>query len=236
MKNVLQQKPDDKLSARLLASVAFVDDQDIAGKAVLDIGCGFGWCEMNFLSRGVKQVTGIEISDMDLLAARKGIKDSRAKFVTAGALKLPFDDASFDTVVSWEVIEHIPKGSEQQMFAEVKRVLKPGGSFYISTPHDQLFAKLLDPAWWLIGHRHYSAAALATYARQHDFEVLDTQIKGSVWTVLGILNMYVSKWGFRREPFFARFFERHERHEYAQSGFANIFQKMKKVTGHAEAT
>ncbi len=228
MKNVLSQKPGDKLDARLMASMKFVNNKDVIDKRVLDIGCGFGWCEVNFLERGVKQVTGIEITDEDLLAARNGIQDQRAKFVTAGALDLPFPDSSFDTVISWEVIEHIPKATEDQMFAEVYRVLKPGGRFYLSTPHDQLFAKVLDPAWWLVGHRHYSASTLAGYAKNNNLQVVSVEVKGGIWTVIGILNMYIAKWIFHRELFFAAVFERRQTHEYSIAGFADIFVKMKK--------
>ncbi len=230
MKNILQQGPHDELNSRLRASITFVDTSDISGKSVLDIGCGFGWCEANFLGRGVKSVTGIEISEDDIKAAKSGIQDPRATFITAGALELPFPDASFDTVVSWEVIEHIPKGTENKMFAEVNRVLKPNGVFYLSTPHDHPVAKFLDPAWWLIGHRHYSDEQLRLFSHNNNFELIDSHIKGGIWTVIGMLNMYISKWVFRRDPLFGAFFRIREDREYAsRTGFANIFIKARKM-------
>lgn len=229
MKNLLHQGPQDPLNARLSASVEFLDLTDIKDKEVLDIGCGYGWCVNFCLQKGVKSVTGIEISEADLTTVKEGINDRRAHFVVAGALELPFRDNSFDTVVSWEVIEHIPKGTESKMFAEVNRVLKPGGVLYLSTPHDHPFAKLLDPTWWLVGHRHYSREKLLAYAGATGFRVLDTHIKGGYWTVLGILNMYISKWIFRREPLFGDFFKIREEREYTEdTGFANIFVKARK--------
>lgn len=79
-------------------------------------------------------------------------------------MELPFENESFDTVVCWEVIEHLPENSEHALFVEVNRVLKVGGAFSLSTPHDSLVSKLLDPAWWLMSHRHYSKGSLLGYA------------------------------------------------------------------------
>ena len=55
MKNILDERPSHDLSGRLLASVQFVEDIDLKDRDVLDIGCGYGWCELNFLGRGVKK-------------------------------------------------------------------------------------------------------------------------------------------------------------------------------------
>jgi ubiquinone/menaquinone biosynthesis C-methylase UbiE len=135
MKNLLNEKPNSKLIGRLKFTVKkFIKEKDVVNKKVLDIGCGYGWFELNALKRGVKEIHGIEITDEDLKTVRENIKDLRAKFKKGGALKLPFRDNYFDTVVSWEVIEHIPKNTEDRMFKEVSRVLKKNGIFYLSTP------------------------------------------------------------------------------------------------------
>lgn len=230
MKNILEEKPSLDLKGRLLASVQFVDDEDVKDKRVLNIGCGFGWCELNFLSRGVKQMAGIEISEEDLKTARENIIDEKVKFSVGSAIKAPFPDQSFNTVVSWEVIEHIPKNTENRMFVEVNRVLQPGGTFYLSTPHASFFSNILDPAWWLIGHRHYSRRQLASYAKKNGFEVIDVKIKGRWWMLFSVLNMYISKWILRREPLFKDVFSQKDHEEYmAEDGFGDIFIKMKKV-------
>lgn len=230
MKNILDEKPSHNLRGRLLASVQFVDDEDVKNKRVLNIGCGFGWCELNFLDRGVHQMTGIEISEEDLKTARENVRNEKIDFCVGSAAELPFPAQSFDTVVSWEVIEHIPLNTENQMFAEVARVLKSGGMFYLSTPHASFFSNMLDPAWWLIGHRHYSRRQLASYAKKNGFEVMEVKIKGKWWALLSILNMYISKWILRREPLFQDIFSQKEHEEYmTDDGFSNIFIKFRKV-------
>lgn len=228
MKNILHQKPTDELNARLEFSTKFVKESSIKNKKVLDIGCGFGWFELNVLERGVGQVVGIEISKEDLKAARL-IKDKRAIFKVGGALKLPFDDNYFDTVVAWEVIEHIPKDTENQMFKEVQRVLRKDGVFYLSTPYDSFWSKYLDPAWWLIGHRHYSKEKLVSLGKENDLDVKDVYIKGRYWSLIGLLNMYFSKWVLRRGQLFLDYCKKKENHDYqTSSGFMGIFVKYAK--------
>jgi len=100
------------------------------------------------------------------------------------------------------------------MFAEIYRVLKPGGVFYMSTPFRSIMSNILDPAWWLIGHRHYSIVELQLFARQTDFNIIVIKIKGGVFSLLADLNMYIAKWVFRRQLFFRQFFAKKEMMEY----------------------
>ena len=226
MKNILKEKPETELNARLKESIKLVSDRDIKNKNVLDIGCGYGWFELNALSKGVKSITGMEISKEDLSTIKNNIKDKRLILKVGSAIDLPFKDKSFDTVVCWEVIEHIPKDTENKMFSEVYRVLKTGGNFYLSTPYNHIVTNLFDPAWWLIGHRHYSKKQFYKYAKYNNFLVSIFKVKGRIWSSLSIVNLYFSKWILRRKPIFSFFFTKMENFEYNNdSGFVNIFAK-----------
>lgn len=227
MENILEEKPSSNLAGRLKASVEFVDDTDVIGKTILDIGCGYGWCELNFLGRGVQKIVGVERSEKDLNTIKKNISHERLELKVASATSLPFLENSFDTIVSWEVIEHIPKGSEKLMFSEVARVLKQGGVFYLSTPHSTLFTNILDPAWLLAGHRHYTQEKLEELAREAGLKVELVSIKGGWWSLLYILNLYISKWIFQTRPIFDPIFSKKEHIEYMNEGFANIFIKLR---------
>lgn len=230
MKNILNDIPNEQLTGRLKFTVKkFVKAKDIIGKKVLDIGCGYGWFELNALERGVKEIVGIEITKEDLKTAKSNINDKRATFKVAGALKLPFKDNYFDTVVAWEVIEHIPKNTEDIMFKEVGRVLKKDGVFYLSTPYDSLPANLLDPAFWLTGHRHYSKEKLKKYAEESTMKVTNLEVKGKFWQIFSLLNMYISKWIFRRESFLKELTLKKVDKEYMKgNGYTNIFVRYKK--------
>jgi len=230
MKNLIDEKPTDLLSGRTLFNTTFISDVDVVDRKILDIGCGFGWFEYNTLQRGVSHITGIEHTAEALSAARCNLSDAKVDFIDASALSLPFEDNSYDTVVSWEVLEHIPKGTEPKMFAEVARVLKQNGRFYLSTPHRSFFSCVFDPAWWLIGHRHYSVDALCALAVGNGFEVEKVVLNGGWWEIIGINNLYVAKWIFRRRPFFERDIRAAQDAEYAKgNGFTNIFLKLRKV-------
>lgn len=229
MKNILKEKPIYDVKGRLAESLRFVAKEDVVGKKILDIGCGYGWCELHFLERGAKEIVGTEITEDDLTTIKESIINKKAKFIIGDAINLPCKDGSFDTVVSWEVIEHIPEHTENKMFAEVNRVLKKDGVFYLSTPYAQFFNNIFDPAWWLIGHRHYSQKQLSSYGEENGFIVEKIMMRGRWWSLFSLVNMYISKWIFRRERVFGKIFLKHDDDEYQNgSGFVTIFAKYRK--------
>ena len=229
MKNIINEKPSKNLNGRLLACANFVNNNDINKKNILDIGCGFGWCELNFLSRGAREITATEKSEDDLKTVKNNVDNQKVKLIVCDATNLPFINDKFDTVVMWDVIEHIAKKTESKMFFEVHRVLKSGGHFYISTPYASFFSKLTDPAWWLTGHRHYSKEDINKFAKNHGFEIIEIKLGGGWWSVFSTINMYISKWVFQRKPFFEKIFNNKENSEYKRNnGFVNIFVKFKK--------
>jgi len=73
MRNITNEEPSLELKGRLAFSSRFVYDSDIKSKSVLDIGCGYGWFELNALKKGVKNIVGMEMSDRDLSTAKKHI-------------------------------------------------------------------------------------------------------------------------------------------------------------------
>lgn len=230
MKNIISEKASDKVSEVGYAAVSDLDDNDLKNKVVLDVGCGYGWFENYALSKNVKKIYGMEITKEDLLTAKKSVSDKRAQFVVGSANKIPFKDNSFDTVISLEVIEHIPKNTEFIFFKEVDRVLKKGGTFYLSTPYNSFFSKLGDPAYFLIGHRHYSKNELIKFGKKVKFKPVEIYLKGSWWSLISNNNMYISKWIFRRKRFFEDFMiEKNALEYYGSNGFLNVHVKYRKM-------
>lgn len=230
MRNILKEDNLVNLEGRTKYSLDFINPNDIADKEILDIGCGFGWFEKEALGLNAKKIAGIEISEDNIAVSKSRVPDEHATFKTGTALSLPFPDKSFDTVVAWEVIEHIPKGKEKAMFQEIYRVLRDPGVLYLSTPYKTFWSNFFDPAWWLVGHRHYSSKQLADYAQNNSFKIEEEKVGGRWWSLLYILNMYIAKWFFRRRPFFQNFFREKDDAEYFQEGgFVNIFMKLKKL-------
>ncbi len=231
MKNIINEIPSQSdVHGRSKYSIKFVDDIDIKDKKVLDVGCGYGWYELILKSRGAAYICGIEISDNDLSTAKKHIIDKKIEFKIGSAIDIPYPDKYFDTIVSWEVIEHIPKNTEDKMFQEIHRALKSNGVFYLSTPYKSLISMILDPAWWILGHRHYSKKQLKKFGVDNGFELQNIKVKGAFWNLFSILTMYIFKWIFRRRFPFEAYVNKKLDIEYeSNNGYVDVFVKYKKL-------
>lgn len=105
-----------------------------ASSHVLDLGCGVGGPGLRLADRTGARVTGISISEEQIntanrLAVEAGLAD-RTTFQHADAMRLPFENDSFDAVMALESICHMP--DRQQVFTEVARVLRPGGRIVLT--------------------------------------------------------------------------------------------------------
>lgn len=104
------------------------------GQKVLDAGCGFGGTLASLNENfDAMDLTGLNIDPRQIARAEKKVRarDGNAlRFVEGNACSMPFPDASFDAVTAVECIFHFP--SRRDFFAEVLRVLKPGGKLAIS--------------------------------------------------------------------------------------------------------
>lgn len=94
----------------------------------LDLGCGTGNYTLELYKRGF-QVVGVDISRRMLKIAQKKLPN--AKFIKANAYSLPFEDNTFDLVLSVTMLEFIHE--PEKVLSEVYRVLKPGGEAVIGT-------------------------------------------------------------------------------------------------------
>lgn len=103
---------------------------DVAGKTVLDVGCGDGALAVELWKRGAK-VTGVDATPSMIEAARKRAARQSADiaFEVATAQSLPFPPDAFDAVVAVTVLCFIEEGDP--VFREVARVLRPSGRLVI---------------------------------------------------------------------------------------------------------
>ncbi len=108
---------------------------EVAGKHVLEIGCGGGQCSIAFAKRGAI-VTGIDISDEQVRFAQKLAEEHgvKATFLQGDVTSLGIiANATQDIVFSAYALQYLER--LDLCFAEVHRVLKPGGLFVCSLDH-----------------------------------------------------------------------------------------------------
>jgi ubiquinone/menaquinone biosynthesis C-methylase UbiE len=122
---------------------------DVAGLAVLDLGCGTGRHSLPLALAGAT-VTGVDFSAGMLDEARRKPGAEAVRFLVHDLHEpLPFADGSFDRVVSGLVLEHLHDLGA--FFAEAHRVLRPGGRAVVTAMHPAMFlkgvaARFTDPA------------------------------------------------------------------------------------------
>jgi len=113
---------------RYIFASTFVKD-----KVVLDAACGTGYGSSFLVENGASKVTGIDNSHEAIQYCTENYSNPRLDFKNADCIQLPFEDSTFDTVVSFEIIEHLK--NTDKFLAEMKRVLKNNGIFIVSTPN-----------------------------------------------------------------------------------------------------
>ncbi|OAY63588.1 24-methylenesterol C-methyltransferase 2-like [Ananas comosus] len=110
------------------------------GQRVLDVGCGVGGPMRAIAARSGAHIVGITINEYQVARARahnrKARLDAQCEVVCGNFLQMPFPNASFDGAYSIEATCHAPR--LQDVYAEVFRVLRPGGLYvsyeWVTTP------------------------------------------------------------------------------------------------------
>jgi ubiquinone/menaquinone biosynthesis C-methylase UbiE len=118
-----------------------------AGKQVLEIGCGAGPASCLFAESGA-HVTGIDLTEAGVEMARRHTAGLDVKVERMDAEQMSFADASFDHVFSWGVLHHT--SDSERAFAEVARVLRPGGTALIMVYNRASARYWIKGAIWLL--------------------------------------------------------------------------------------
>ena len=103
-----------------------------AGDRIADLGCAAG-AITHFLSTFGCDVVGIDAEERAIEKARELFPG--LEFVVADVAALPYEDASFDKAVAADLVEHLDDATFDRMLVELRRVLRPGGTFTLYTPN-----------------------------------------------------------------------------------------------------
>lgn len=108
---------------------------DLDGKHILELGCGQGDLTRRIAGQGNdRRLVATEVDEQQHAINITNNKLPNVRFELAGAQAIPASDETFDRVLMFKSLHHVPVGVIQAALLEIKRVLKPGGLLYISEP------------------------------------------------------------------------------------------------------
>jgi ubiquinone/menaquinone biosynthesis C-methylase UbiE len=179
--------------ARFLESEVYRDIDLSQVDHLLEVGCGVG-AQTEILLRRYPEVsiTGIDFSERQLSAARSRLAatplaDNRSRLLQMDAADLCFPAATFDAAFLCWILEHVP--DQEQVLAEVRRVLKPGArlyatevmnaSFFMSpySPHLQQYWMAFNDHQLAVGGDPFVGAKLGQLLLRQGFREVHTQVK-----------------------------------------------------------
>ena len=157
------------------------------GDLVLDAGAGFGRHAFELARQGAN-VIALDYADGEVVATRATfaamaeageIEPERYVGVLRGdATRLPFADATFDRVITSEVLEHIQ--ADTDAIAELHRVLKPGGTFAATVP-----TWLPEKINWMLSDEYHAPKSVGGHVRIYSATELKAKLRSAGLDVTG---------------------------------------------------
>lgn len=149
--------------------------------AVLELGCGAGVPATKWLAERFA-VTGVDISEKQLALARKNVPEAR--FIRADMMKLDFEPETFDAVVAFVSIIHVPREEHPALFDDIRRWLEPGRYFLATLSIGEWEGEEPDwegwgaAMWW----SHYDGNENLRMLREAGFEIVSAEAKSGKGT------------------------------------------------------
>lgn len=152
------------------------------GKRVLELGYGSGVSFLNLAER-YEEIHGIDLHDRASEVERSFSGSGLTLRLRQGSIaELPYEDESFDAALAISIHEELPLRQQEAAFAEVHRVLRPGGCYVVGVPGVNV---LMNAALYMLGcnigkyHVTTEADVIATMRRR--FNVDTTQFLPAFW-------------------------------------------------------
>ena len=169
----------------------------LAGREVVDFGCGPGFMLAHLLGRGVA-CRGLDFSRESVATAQRRFGDHPLfrGAVHVEKMPLPIADGAVDLMMLVEVVEHLLDDQVAPTLAEITRVVRPGGDIVVTVPHaeDLEASKVLCPECGAVFHRwqhqrSFTPATLSTLFRGAGFaEVYCAPTTFAPRSALGLLR------------------------------------------------
>jgi SAM-dependent methyltransferase len=137
------------------------------GGVGLDAGCGTGFNALEFERRHGLRMFGVDLATLAIEYCRQqGFDRACAASITS----LPFADARFDLVASFDVLSHLPAGDERRALAEFVRVLRPGGWLIVRVPAFRALRSRHSA--FIAEHQRFHAGSLLRVLAPHPLQVV----------------------------------------------------------------
>jgi cyclopropane fatty-acyl-phospholipid synthase-like methyltransferase len=146
-----------------------VSSRLVCGARVLDIGCGAGVPADRLLVEAGFEVTGIDISQIQIDRARLLVPE--AEFVCSDIVDVVLEPDTFDAIVSFYALIHVPLEDQRDLLPRVFRTLRAGGLFLAIVGHERwtgIENYLGAPMFW----DHADEHTYLTWLRDDGFEVI----------------------------------------------------------------
>lgn len=110
--------------------------------SALDVSCGTGEGLLMLREKTKGKIRGVDISEEMLKIAKQKISEKNIELKKASVEKLPYEDETFDVVISTEAFHHYP--NPDKAISEMNRVLKKGGELIITDPDFLFFNRIFE--------------------------------------------------------------------------------------------
>ncbi len=160
-----------ELAHKLLDFIELDDEGDF-----LELGCGNGVVSKWIAKEYLGNVTGVDVDPEQIeLAQRDTIGMPHIRFLEADATKLPFEDSSFDVVLSFGVLHHIHNWLDA--LKEVKRVLRNKGYFvYADLVYPELITRMDSSSKHSFGLVTINVDELNSFIKQSGFSTIHSSL------------------------------------------------------------
>ena len=139
--------PGVALPPRLAEAIKLAEP--LEGRQILDLGCGRGELERYCAERGAS-IIGADYSEDALALAHSILPERGAALIRSNVQQIPFATESFDMVFAFDLVEHLYPAELQTMYAEIWRVLKPGGRLIVHTMPNIWYYRYAYPVYRLV--------------------------------------------------------------------------------------
>lgn len=160
--------PEDPLALRALEDLASLLPSEAT---VLDLGCGAGVPVTRWLADRGFAVTGVDVSAKQLELARVHVPDGT--FIKADMTEVLFGPETFDAVVAFHSIIHVPRTEHPALLECIRRCLRPGGALLATMTVADYEGREEDWEGWgaPMVWSHYDRNANVAMLREAGFEI-----------------------------------------------------------------